>query len=326
MFRQGKVNGHEAVWMENDLLRLTILPEKGADIYEFFYKPSGVDLMMRTPAGLQPPGKQAQADFLENYEGAWQELFPNTGDACEYYGVMLPMHGEVALLPWTYRVEQDDESGTAVRFTVHCMQTPFGLERLMRLKAGESTVEIEGRVTNESDEPVHFVWGHHVVLGGAFLEGGCIVDAPADIVVTPDALYEPDSARLAPGQHEKWPFARGRNPDEQIDLRQVPWPAIQSHDDAFLTALDRGEVSVRNPRLGLRFTLNWDADIFRYIVLWQPYGGPASPPINGTYGLGIEPWVAGGNLQHAMARGEALHLSPGEQLVTELFARVTALP
>src|SRR3954471_18371227 len=122
MFRQGEVGGHAAVWIENEQLRLTILPEKGADIYEFFHKPSGVEFLMRTPPGLQPPGPQPQADFLENYEGAWQELFPNTGNSCEYKGKLLPVHGEVALLPWTYAVEEDDERGTAVRFTVNCAQ------------------------------------------------------------------------------------------------------------------------------------------------------------------------------------------------------------
>ncbi len=324
MFRQGTVGGHSALWIENEQLRLTILPAKGADIYEFFHKPSAVEFMMQTPAGLQPPGKQAQQDFLENYEGAWQELFPNTNDACEVGGKRLPMHGEVALLPWSYHVEQDDETATAVRFSVRCVQSPFRLERLMRLRAGESTVEIEGRVTNEGDEPAHFVWGHHVVLGGTFLEGGCIVDTPAQWIDTPPQVDKPDSARLALGQHEAWPFARGRKAGERIDLRQVPGIEIQSHDDTFLSGLTSGVVTVTNARLGLRFKLRWDATVFPVLVMWQPYGGPANPPLSGTYGLGIEPWVAAGNLQQAIAHGDALILAPGEHLVTQLSAGVSA--
>jgi len=235
MFRQGEVGGHAAVWIENEQLRLTILPEKGADIYEFFHKPSGVEFMMRTPPGLQPPGPQPQTDFLENYEGAWQELFPNTGDACDYGGKLLPMHGEVALLPWSYEVKRDDETETAVRFTVHCGQTPFRLERLMRLKAGESTAEFEGRVTNEGDEPAHFVWGQHVVLGGTFLEGGCVVDTSAQWLDTPAQSYKPDAARLAAGQHEAWPFARARKAGEQIicaKCRRLTSSAMTTHFSA----------------------------------------------------------------------------------------------
>lgn len=326
MFREGEIGGHAAVWIENGLLRLSILPQKGADIYEFIHKPSGVEFMMRTPSGLQPPGDQPQADFLANYEGAWQELFPNTNLPCEYRGETLPMHGEVALLPWSYDVEQDDEEATVIRFSVKCRQTPFRLERLMRLKAGASTVELEGRVVNEGDESAHFVWGHHVVLGGTFLEGGCTVETSAQEVDVPDDLgILPESARLALGQHTTWPFAQGRNPGERVDLRQVPGPEIETHDDTFLSGLTDGEVSVANPRLGLRFALNWDVKVFPYLVLWQPYGGPIDPPLSGTYGLGIEPWVSAGNLEHAMMRGEALELRPGEQFETWLTAGVTML-
>jgi galactose mutarotase-like enzyme len=323
MFRQGVVGGHAAVWIENEVLRLTILPEKGADIYEFIHKPSGVEFMMRTPTGLQPPGAEPQAEYLENYEGAWQELFPNTGGPCEYRGKMLPMHGEVALLPWTYEVEQDDETGTAVRFTVRCVQTPFRLERLMRLRAGASTLEVEGRVTNEGDEPAHFVWGHHIVLGGTFLEGGCVVDTSAQLLHTPPQSYKPDAARLAAGQQEAWPFGRGRN-GEQIDLRQVPPPEIRRHDDCLLSGLARGEYTVTNPRLGLRFGFSWDLDLFPTLIMWQPYGGLSSPAaIDGAYGLGLEPWVAAGNLEQAIANGAARLLAPGEQLDTQLFASVS---
>lgn len=325
MFRQGEVNGHAAVWIENEVLRLTVLPQKGADIFEFIHKPSGVDFMMRTPTGLQPPGAEPQADYLANYEGAWQELFPNTGGPCEYRGKMLPMHGEVALLPWTYTVEQDDAHATAVRFTVRCGQTPFRLERLMRLRAGESTLEIEGRVTNEGDEAAHFVWGHHIVLGGDFLEGGCVVDTSAQNLHTPAQSYKPDAARLAAGQQEAWPFARGRH-GEQIDLRQVPPPEIRRHDDCLLSGLARGEYTVTNPRLGLRFDFKWDLDLFPTLIMWQPYGGLSSPAaIDGAYGLGLEPWVAAGNLEQAIANGTARLLAPGAQLETRLSASVSAV-
>lgn len=325
MFRQGEAGGHAAVWIENEALRLTILPEKGADIFEFVHKPSAVDCLMRTPSGLQPPGDAPQADFLANYEGAWQELFPNTNDACLYRGQTLPLHGEVALLPWSYQVEEDDERATAVRFSVQCVQTPFRLERLMRLAAGASSVEIEGCVANIGDEPAEFVWGHHVVLGGSFLEAGCLVDTPATVIITPETLYEPDAARLAPGQRSPWPLAEGRTPGERIDLRQIPGPEVRRHDDAFLGGLADGWVHVTNPRLKLRFALQWDVAIFPYLVLWQPYGGPTTPPLTGAYGLGIEPWVSAGNLEHALRHGEALRLAPGEQLRTRLVAELSAL-
>ena len=98
--RTGTLNGHRAIYLENDLLRVCILPDKGADIAELIHKPSGVDCLAKTPWGLKPPGAAPATDFLENYEGGWQEMFPSSNDACEVRGHAIPFHGETPLLPW----------------------------------------------------------------------------------------------------------------------------------------------------------------------------------------------------------------------------------
>jgi galactose mutarotase-like enzyme len=323
MLTDGEVNGHRALYLENDALKITVLPDKGADVYELVHKPSGVDFLMKTPQGLRPPGEEPPSDFLDNYEGGWQELFPNTGDPCEYGGVSLRFHGEVALLSWSHVVERDDGEETSVLLSVRCLKTRLLLERRMRLRGYEPVLEIEEEVTNGSDFPAEFVWGHHVVLGGDFLEDGCRVDVPARTLITPEELYEPATARLAPGQTERWPLARGRGAEERVDLRHVPGPGTRSHDDAFLTDLDEGRLSVTNPRKDLEFVLEWDAAVFRYVVLWAPYGGADLPPLTGIYGLGIEPWVSRHNLEGASRCGESVRLDPGQSLRTALRAGAT---
>ena len=322
MFHTGEMNGHKALWLENDLIAVTVLPEKGADIYEFIYKPSRVDFLMKSPHGLQPPGETPPADFLENYEGGWQELFPNPGDAVETCGEPLPFHGEVALLPWEFVVVQDDEIATTALFRVRCQKTPFEIERRMRLRTGSPSLEIEETVTNESDTSTHFCWGHHIVLGGNFLEEGCRLDLPAGKIVTPKELYEPDTAQLAPGQCEPWPFALGRKPGERVDLRLIPGPQAQSHDDVYMTELGGGWLEVSNPRLRLSFQVEWDASLFRCLVNWRPLGGADLPPLTGIYGLGIEPWVSRFSLNEAIERSEALELGARGSVSTALRVNI----
>ncbi len=322
MLITGVDHGNPALWLENEQLRVGVLPQKGADIFEFTYRPAEVQLLMRTPWGLKPPGKKPPADFLENYEGGWQELFPNHGDACEFRGQSIPMHGEAALYPWEVQVLQDNLQETAIHLQVRCKKTPFLLERTMRLRAGEARLEIQGRVTNESDQPCEFVWGHHVTLGEAFLNGDSWLEIPARTVQTPDVIYEPRTARLAAGQTTPWPMAQGRK-GETIDLRLIPGKQVHSHDDAFLTDLECGHYSVVSLRHRLRFSLDWDEKLFPWIVLWQPYGGADQPPFTGLYGVGIEPWVSRYSLTEAIEKGEARTLAGGQSLESKLIVSVT---
>lgn len=323
MLQQANINGHDVLILENELLKIIILPRKGADVYEFVDKKLGVNFLLKTPQGLLPPGELAPKDFLDNYEGGWQELFPNTDSSCDYKGTSLPFHGEVALLPWEFLVERDDLEETSVRFTVRCRQTPFELQRLMRLREGHSVLEIEEVVINHSETPAEFVWGHHLVLGGDFLEEGCQIDLPAKLLTTREELYEPATARLSPGQRERWPRARGRREEEWIDLGYIHGPEVHSHDEIFITDLSKGQIAVTNPRLRLRFTLEWDESVFPWVVLWQPLGGSDEPPLTGIYGLGIEPWVWPDTLEAAIKQGKAIKVAAGESFATKLSVSVS---
>ena len=325
MITVGEIRGHRFVTLENDLLRVSVLPEKGADIYELVDLASGVDVLMKTPWGLRPPGDRRPTDFLENYEGCWQELFPSVNDACQVRGAEIPFHGEVALLAWETHIEDDAGGAAAALFRVRSGGTGLRLERHMRLSPGSPTLELEEKVSNDSGAPAEFVWGHHIVLGAPFLEEGCRLDLPAATILTPQALYEPATARLAPAQNEPWPYARGRAPDERIDLRSIPGPQAHSHDDAFLGGLDVGHLAVDNPRLGLRFSLDWDAHVFPWVTFWQPFGGADLPPLTGIYGLGVEPWMSRFCLAEAIARREAKSLPPGGTFSTRLQASLTRL-
>lgn len=328
-FSTGSEAGHPAVYLENDLLRITVLPEKGADIYAFIHKPTGLDLMWKNPVGLWPPGSPPHdgsigVPFLENYEGCWQELFPNCGDKTRYNGKDIPFHGEVSALPWRYAIEEQTGDRLAVRFTVETQQTTFRLERTMQIERASTRLTLDETVTNIGNTDQHFVWGHHCVVGGPWLEAGCKLDAPARAIVTGDVIYEEKTARLAPGQREPWPNARTRS-GGTVDLSVIPGPEAHSHDDAFLTDLAEGRVSVTNPRLGLTFSLHWDVKVFKWIVNWQIYGGAEALPFKGmAYGVGIEPWVSNKPLGPAVEAGEAIKLTPGETFSTAVIAQVTS--
>jgi hypothetical protein len=324
--REGLVHGWPAVHLSSGLLEVTVLPGKGADIYALTDLGSGIDPLFKAPWGLQPPGSPPRAGsdgaaFLENYQGGWQELFPNTNDPAGYRGITIPFHGEVATLPWSWSAADADPGETSARFTAECRLLPFRLERTMRLPHGERRLVLDERVTNLSGYTAHFTWGHHCVLGPPLVGAGAELRIPCRTIITGADPWE-DTARLVPGQRSGWPLARCRD-GGVADLSRVPGPEAGSHDDVFLTGLDEGWAELANPALGLGFRLDWDPAVFRWVISWQPFGGAHAMPLRGAYALGIEPWTSGGNLEAAMASGEALMLPAHGQLKTTVSATIT---
>ena len=318
MISEGERSGWRAITLASDELAVTVLPEKGADLYELIDRSRDLDVLFKSPWGLQPPGSAPRqgshgSPFLHNYEGCWQELFPNADAACTVDGVELPFHGEVATLPW-----QVEEVGGELVCRVECRLVPLTLERRMRVEG--STLTLEETVTNIGEHGQSFVWGHHCVLGSPFLEAGCRLHAPATTIETIAEIWD-ETVRLAHPQRGRWPHAALRD-GGTIDLSQVPGPEAGSHDDVYLSDLTDGFVAVENPRLERTFCLRFDRNVFPFLIVWQPYGGAREMPLRGSYALGVEPWVSRGNLADALEQGQARHLEAGASSSTVLTASI----
>lgn len=313
MITVGAVNGWEAVAITNRFIEATFLPGKGGDIYSLTDRESGLDVLLKSPRGLtapRPPERETngavQRNFLENYEGGWQTLFPNAGNECSYRGQRIPAHGEVALRPWQW---EPLRAGQGIAMRVRCETVPLELTRVAMVVAERGILDICDTITNHDSDPCHFVLGHHLVLGAPFLQPGARLEVAAERVVTSDEYWE-DTARIAAGATSEWPFAPGRN-GGRIDLRLVEGPACGSHDDVFATNLHQGSAEISNPQRGLTVRLNWDREIFRWVTLWQVFGGAHVEPLAGTYALGVEPWTSRTCLSDAVAEGTALQLDGG---------------
>ena len=78
-----KYKGFGSLILENELVRVLVMYEKGTDIVEFLYKPRDIDFMWRSPAVVSAFNKNPLTKehpigaFLDVYEGGWQELLPN---------------------------------------------------------------------------------------------------------------------------------------------------------------------------------------------------------------------------------------------------------
>lgn len=285
---EAKMDGNRMLFLENELLRVTILPDNGCDIAEINYKPRDTSFLLRTRQGLQSL-YNSQGNFTdrfnETYHGGWFEAFPNVGLSCHYKGISFAPYDEVKYLSWDSQLIQDDPKAVVIRFSVKTCKTPFFLEKIVRIYSGIPAVFIEETISNIAHEPFPFQWGHHPLLGQPFLSGDCIIDFEgADI----DTFFEFENARVKQGIKGKWPEIDGKQ--GKVDLRNMPAPSSDINDLFWLSNLKGNWIAVRNNKTGLGFGLAWNKNIFDHLLLWVNANGDKGYPHYGDlYTLCIMP-------------------------------------
>jgi len=326
--------GLQTVILENELVRIVILPEKGGEIFEFRYKQLDVDPLLHFRP-LQKPARYPQsiplADgaFSDFYDGGWQVMFPSGGGPNSALGTSFGRHGEAALLPWFWRIIKDEPEQVSVILWSEMVRTPFVYKRVLSLNSGESKLSIKDSVTNKGGVDLPFMWGHHPAFGAPFLDGSCVLDVPAMVVETSND--ESPSSRVPPNINSKWPIVSDRQ-SENLDLRFIPEEGSHTSDMLFLSGLTEGWFALTNRNLGLGFGLTWDVDVFPVLWVWQEFGGTKDHPWYGnTYALGLEPCtnyvLEGSNgLAGVIEKNQARVLRAGETLSITLQAVIYEAP
>lgn len=325
--REHIVGGMRAVTLSNAFLSVTILPEKGADIYSLVYQPRSLDVLWKSPWGLRRPGAAVPAAatseeaWLEHYEGGWQEIFPNGGDACSYRGATLNFHGEASVVPWDYAVLRRSASAVTVEFTVGLVRSPFQLRRTMTVERSLPALLIGERIENRGEEDLHFMWGHHPAFGAPFLDGGSRLQIPARTFLAHDTEIAA-ACRIPAGTRGAWPVVNGKA-GSAVDLSIIPPAAERVTEFGYLCDLDAGWYGLTNDSLNVGVGLAWPKDVFPYLWFWQELRGSFGYPWYGRcYVMAVEPFtsIPGVGLAKAIEAGTAPILPAGASLEARLAA------
>jgi len=318
--------GLRTVTLENRALRVTVLPDKGSDIVELRLKALDLDVLWASPSGLRDPrttrpSSEGVGAFMDLYEGGWQEILPSGGPPSIHAGTSWGQHGETATLPWEYRIEADTTDHVAVALRVRLLRYPLTVHKVLRLRDERATLELSETLTNEADEPIDLMWGHHPTVGAPFLSAACRLQLPGGTVrVPPEAAFE--RQRAGPGATGEWPRVQARD-GSALDLSCMPAPGARTAEFLYVTDVPEGWFAISNGELGAGFGMCWDPGVFRHVWYWQVARGAFGYPWYGrTYSMALEPWTSwpGDGLAAAVHEGTALTLAPGEQVRTSLHA------
>jgi hypothetical protein len=315
----------QIAYLENEVLRVGLLLDKGADIFEFTYKPFDLDFMWQSPIPMRRPlvatSALPEGAFHDYYYGGWQEILPSAGWAKEpYMNTYQGLHGEVSLLPFEAAIAEDTQDYVAIHTQVQLYRSPLKLERIMSLKRGTAALFIHERLHNESTGEFAIMWGHHPAIGEPFLDDSCIVQTPATKL---EVLAYHSNGLWEPGGDYDFPLVKNRRTGKMQDITRVLKREARSVDVVFFKELTEGWYGLTNQRSGVGFGMAWDKELFNYLWMWQVYGGHDDYPWYGrAYNCALEPVTSypPAGIKSAIDNGTALIMKPSEVIETELVA------
>ncbi len=297
--------GFQALVLENDRLRVTVLPGHGAKITEFVSKRASRDLLYHHPRfDVRPPVFGSNVD--DWWTGGIDEVAP-TGHPCLVNGEQLPFLGEYWSQAWSARVVEEGPERAVVDLGAGGIITPLRIERRMELRADEAILRSHHRLTNVGPEPIDFMWGIHP---GLAIRPGARIQVPAMEGVFAEGHPQLD---VAPGTRFAWPRLPLRQ-GGSIDLSVARPPDPPSWELAYLDGLSAGWLAVTDPDTRSGFAMSFDPAVLPVVWLWGVYGG-----WRGIYALALEAWTSyPARLDQAIAAGRHRTLEPGEVFETEV--------
>ncbi len=307
-----RVHGLRAVELENDWLRLTILPDVGAKIYDLVWKPAARNVLWHNPR-VPPQSFPIEANFDNYWCGGWDDAFP-TCDACEFQGEQYPNLGELRSLRWTVASAAVTGDRAVARLTAFGPISPVRVEKTVILPGGSPRVQMQYEITNLGPLPLDFIWGTHPALEPS---AHMILRIPARTGIVGQAS---DASLGTPGQRYAWPTLE--TPAGRTDMSRVQGFDAGICCGHYATDLEAGWYAVEDSETGAGFLLKFPADLCPYLWMWLVYGG-----WRGYHHVIVEPWTSYPvNLAEAVRRKTSRRLEPGQKFSVEVRAALYAKP
>ncbi|TBL76592.1 DUF5107 domain-containing protein [Paenibacillus thalictri] len=300
MITYGKVEPFDTfdkVTLENERLRLQILPGLGGKICSLLNKTTNREWLDRPP---HRPFRMPQMGSLwEEWDRCgWDELFPSI-DACRLdisgideddtdadasglsgsphkrqTEVPIPDHGELWAVPWEY----EELDPLTLKLSVNSRLLPVRLEKTIRLQ--DNRVHFHYSLTNRGRHALPYIWAPHPIIAAT---EQMTIELPATVkrIVT---AYSADGRLGTRGDEHAWPTACAANGD-QVELNAMPARNSGVADKFYVKPPCReGWCAVRVNDTGERFKLTYDTADLPYLGIWINGGG-----WNGEYHLALEP-------------------------------------
>ncbi len=306
--------------LESDLVKISVLLDKGSDIFEIIYKPLDLDVIWHGPNGYKDPKTRVERisrqedEFSDNYGGGWNDIFPNYGFASSNKGTKFGSHGESALLPWSCRGAETVNGRITAHLALNCLRYPLRAEKTLTL--GGSKFLIFEDLQNVGEQEIELSWAQHIAYGEPFVSPELQIEIPAIRAVTHG--YDMSHERTKRDTKFEWPMAPGID-GSTVDLTKIPDRNLRVQEDFPIVELRAPSYRLYNPTLDLGVELRWNS-AFPYLWYWLNWGILNYPWFGRAHTLALEPTTTANTtgLQNQIGDGTAVKLAAGGTLHGEV--------
>lgn len=268
---------YPVIELENEALKIDVLPAMGGKILQVFDKKSGAALLKESEADLRNTKlPQKEQSFLPPYAAGFDECFP-TVSPCkiqfEEKTLDLPDHGELWTQSWDYISEGDTVTLSAIgdqldyRFTKH-----------IRLK--KTGISIEYELENRETLDLDYIWSAHPLLE---VEAGDEFLLPEEIREV--VLNWSSNPKLGSfGDRLTWPHLADTQTDFSIVQAKNEDLALKLFSDRLKT----GRAGVYRKKINRSLVFSFDVEQIPFLGIWLCYGGWPEGKV-GQYTVALEP-------------------------------------
>ncbi|REE57445.1 uncharacterized protein DUF5107 [Paenibacillus taihuensis] len=257
-------NDVRTVVIENEKLRVIVMPDLGAKIWQITFKPRGKDFLWQHPR-IKPRKVGLHTNYDDHFFGGWDELYPN--DMAESINEeMLPDHGEIWTLQWQYAIERADDEAVTLHMWVETPITASRLSKRITLRAGESKLRFQHTITNLGRRPQPYLWKLHAAMAA---DEHSRIDLPARNMMV-EGFGSPRTGRT--NFTYEWPFAEDDQGGKH-DMRQALSSESGVSEFQYATDMKAGWCALTHTLEGIGFGLSYDNEVLPSCWLFASYGG-----------------------------------------------------
>jgi hypothetical protein len=293
----------DAAVVENDLLRLTVVPELGGKIVSLIRRQSGREYLLQPREPERGYKKRFYGDRFENYDvNGFDECVPTVAECLypeePFLARPLPDHGDIWCLPSAIDTARGQISSTTLLRSL-----PLRFTKTIRLLG--NTVRLDYEATNLGPSTVKFLWSAHPLLK---VDPGAEIVLPKEVEEV-DVGWSKDERLGKAGDRCTWPQTADCS-GQTVELNRVASPSAGTAEKLFTPRLSEGLCGIlleANESIAFRF----DPRLVPYVGIWQCHGGWPATAASKQFTVALEPCNGRpDSLEEAITRNECATL-PG---------------